>query len=229
MGRLFNMIITNDLLFYGIIVFLIIGLVILFMYLHHRKVIELLEEEIEYNKIEDEKINDSLNNLAEVSNLKQEKIELDEKINILTEKFNEIDGKSAIEKILNEDISTNHESEIYEENINSMKTYDDVVMHEKNKEEQIASRNERIDDLDYIEQPKFIKTTKQSEEQKLDETLKFIKPPKFVNEQKIEEQKFEEQEIEESENNTEPATVNEKKSELELVLEQMRNKKTKML
>lgn len=105
MGSIINAIISNDLLFYGIIVFLIVGVILLFMYLHHKKFIDLLEEEIEFTKVDDEKINESLQNLAEVSNV--EKIVKDEP------KFEEIDsqidGKSAIEKIMNENISEKEE------------------------------------------------------------------------------------------------------------------------
>lgn len=107
MGSIINTIISNDLLFYGIIVFLIVGVILLFMYLHHKKFIDLLEEEIEFTKVDDEKINESLQNLAEVSNV--EKIVKDEP------KFEEIDsqidGKSAIEKIMNENISEKEEIE----------------------------------------------------------------------------------------------------------------------
>lgn len=99
MGKVINMIISNDLLFYGIIIFLIVGFILLCMYLHHKKIIGLLEEEIEFTKVEDEKINDSLNTLAEVSNLDSKNEEIEKKIN-------EIDGKVAIEKILNEDLNT---------------------------------------------------------------------------------------------------------------------------
>ena len=105
MGSIINTIISNDLLFYGIIVFLIVGVILLFMYLHHKKFIDLLEEEIEFTKVDDEKINESLQNLAEVSNV--EKIVKDEP------KFEEIDsqidGKLAIEKIMNENISEKEE------------------------------------------------------------------------------------------------------------------------
>ena len=105
MGSIINTIISNDLLFYGIIVFLIVGVILLFMYLHHKKFIDLLEEEIEFTKVEDEKINESLQNLAEVSNV--EKIVKDEPK--LEEFDSQIDGKSAIEKIMNENISEKEE------------------------------------------------------------------------------------------------------------------------
>lgn len=95
MGKIFNMIISNDLLFYGIIVFLIMGIIILFIYLHHKKVISILENEIEFTKVEDEQINESLKNLAEVSNIESSNKEIDEKIS-------KLDGKLAIEKIMNE-------------------------------------------------------------------------------------------------------------------------------
>lgn len=111
MGSIINAIISNDLLFYGIIVFLIVGVILLFMYLHHKKFIDLLEEEIEFTKVDDEKINESLQNLAEVSNV--EKIVKDEP------KFEEIDsqidGKSAIEKIMNENISEKEKIEAVED------------------------------------------------------------------------------------------------------------------
>ena len=111
MGSIINTIISNDLLFYGIIVFLIVGVILLFMYLHHKKIIDLLEEEIEFTKVDDEKINESLQNLAEVSNV--EKIVKDEP------KFEEIDsqidGKSAIEKIMNENISEKEKIEAVED------------------------------------------------------------------------------------------------------------------
>lgn len=96
MGSIINTIITNDLLFYGIIAFLIVAVIILFIYLHHKNIISMLEEEIEFTKIEDEKIADSLSNLAEVS-------QVDSKIEIIEKQIDELDGKLAIEKILNED------------------------------------------------------------------------------------------------------------------------------
>lgn len=111
MGSIINAIISNDLLFYGIIVFLIVGVILLFMYLHHKKFIDLLEEEIEFTKVDDEKINESLQNLAEVSNVEK---------NVKDEpKFEEIDsqidGKSAIEKIMNENISEKEKIEAVED------------------------------------------------------------------------------------------------------------------
>ena len=96
MGEIFNMIISNDLLFYGIIVFLIIGVIVLFIYLHHRRVINLLEERIEFTKVEDEKINESLQNLAQASEINNDEYEINEKIS-------KIDGKLAIEKIMCEE------------------------------------------------------------------------------------------------------------------------------
>lgn len=111
MGSIINTIISNDLLFYGIIVFLIVGVILLFMYLHHKKFIDLLEEEIEFTKVDDEKINESLQNLAEVSNI--EKIVKDEPK--LEEIDSQIDGKSAIEKIMNENISEKEKIEAVED------------------------------------------------------------------------------------------------------------------
>lgn len=107
MGSIINTIISNDLLFYGIIVFLIVGVVLLFMYLHHKKFIDLLEEEIEFTKVDDEKINVNSQNLTEVSSV--EKIAKDEPK--LEEIDSQIDGKSAIEKIMNENISEKEEIE----------------------------------------------------------------------------------------------------------------------
>lgn len=111
MGSIINAIISNDLLFYGIIVFLIVGVILLFMYLHHKKFIDLLEEEIEFTKVDDEKINESLQNLAEVSNV--EKIVKDEPK--FEEIASQIDGKSAIEKIMNENISEKEKIEAVED------------------------------------------------------------------------------------------------------------------
>lgn len=111
MGSIINTIISNDLLFYGIIVFLIVGVILLFMYLHHKKFIDLLEEEIEFTKVDDEKINESLQNLSEVSNV--EKIVKDE--SKLEEIDSRIDGKSAIEKIMNENISEKEDVEKVED------------------------------------------------------------------------------------------------------------------
>lgn len=111
MGSIINTIISNDLLFYGIIVFLIVGVILLFMYLHHKKFIDLLEEEIEFTKVDDEKINESLQNLAEVSNV--EKIVKDEPK--LEEIDSQIDGKSAIEKIMNENINEKEKIEAVED------------------------------------------------------------------------------------------------------------------
>ena len=105
MGNIINMVISNDLLFYGIIVFLIVGVIVLFMYLHHKKIINLLEEEIEFTKVEDGKISDSLQTLAKVSNLEQTTDEIEEKLS-------KLDGKSAIAKILNEDEGLNVIEEI---------------------------------------------------------------------------------------------------------------------
>lgn len=103
MGNIINMIVSNDTLFYGIIVFLIVGVVVLFMYLHHKKLIDLLEDEVEFTKIEDENISDSnigdsLETLAKVSDLdnSNKKIEIEKEIS-------NIDGKLAIEKILSDE------------------------------------------------------------------------------------------------------------------------------
>lgn len=100
MGNIINMIVSNDTLFYGIIVFLIVGVAVLFMYLHHRKLIDLLEEEVEFTKVEDDNIKDNLDDTAKVSNVDIS----DKKIKIEKEVSN-IDGKLAIEKILNDDES----------------------------------------------------------------------------------------------------------------------------
>ncbi len=101
MGNFINMIVSNDSLFYGIIVFLIVGVILLFMYLHHKKFINLLEEEVEFNKVEDEDNNDNLEIMAKVeeASASLKRIENQE----IEEKISNIDGKSAIEKILNED------------------------------------------------------------------------------------------------------------------------------
>ncbi len=101
MGNIINMVVSNDSLFYGIIVFLIVGVILLFMYLHHKKFIKLLEEEVDFTKVDDEGSSDSSEILAKVeeANASLKKIE-EEKI---AEKISNIDGKVAIEKILNED------------------------------------------------------------------------------------------------------------------------------
>ncbi len=101
MGNIINMVVSNDSLFYGIIVFLIVGVILLFMYLHHKKFIKLLEEEVDFTKVDDEVSSDSSEILAKVeeANASLKKIE-EEKI---AEKISNIDGKVAIEKILNED------------------------------------------------------------------------------------------------------------------------------
>lgn len=106
MGNVINTIIGNDTLFYGIIVFLIVGVVLLFMYLHHKKLVDLLEDEVEFTKIEDDNISDSsisesLETLAKVSDLdnSNKKIEIEKEIS-------NIDGKLAIEKILSSDESS---------------------------------------------------------------------------------------------------------------------------
>lgn len=106
MGNVVNTIIGNDTLFYGIIVFLIVGVVLLFMYLHHKKLVDLLEDEVEFTKIEDDNISDSsisesLETLAKVSDLdnSNKKIEIEKEIS-------NIDGKLAIEKILSSDESS---------------------------------------------------------------------------------------------------------------------------
>lgn len=121
MGKFFNMIISNDLLFYGIIVFLIMGIIILFIYLHHKKVISILENEIEFTKVEDEQINESLKNLAEVSNIESSNNEIDEKIS-------KLDGKLAIEKIMNENLNEDVNEDVNEEKINESK----IEINEKN-------------------------------------------------------------------------------------------------
>lgn len=100
MGNIINMIVSNDTLFYGIIVFLIVGVAVLFMYLHHRKLIDLLEDEVEFTKVEDDGINDNLDDSAKVSNIDTS----DKRIKI-EEEVSNIDGKLAIEKILNDDES----------------------------------------------------------------------------------------------------------------------------
>lgn len=131
MGKIFNMIISNDLLFYGIIVFLIMCIIILFIYLHHKKVISILENEIEFTKVEDEQINASLKNLAEVSNIDSSNNEIDEKIS-------KLDGKLAIEKIMNENL--NDEDVKEEKNIESK-----TELNEKNIDEpKVEVKNENI-------------------------------------------------------------------------------------
>lgn len=105
MGNFINMIVSNDSLFYGIIVFLIVGVILLFMYLHHKKFINLLEEEVEFTKVEDENTSDDSEILAKVeeASASLKKIENQE----IEEKISNIDGKSAIEKILNEENVSN--------------------------------------------------------------------------------------------------------------------------
>ena len=134
MGSIINAIISNDLLFYGIIVFLIVGVILLFMYLHHKKIIDLLEEEIEFTKVDDEKINESLQNLAEVSNV--EKIVKDEPK--LEEIDSQIDGKSAIEKIMNENISEKEKIEAVEDT----KVENVVEQKSENKEKEPEQKSE---------------------------------------------------------------------------------------
>ena len=131
MGKIFNMIISNDLLFYGIIVFLIMGIIILFIYLHHKKVISILENEIEFTKVEDEQINESLKNLAEVSNIESSNNEIDEKIS-------KLDGKLAIEKIMNENLN---DEDVKEEKIIESK----IELNEKNIDKpNVEVKNENI-------------------------------------------------------------------------------------
>lgn len=127
MGNIINMVISNDLLFYGIIVFLIVGVIVLFMYLHHKKIINLLEEEIEFTKVEDEKISDSLQTLAKVSNLEQTTDEIEEKLS-------KLDGKSAIAKILNEDEGLNVIEEIKIDADNKKSVIDNVESVDATKE-----------------------------------------------------------------------------------------------
>lgn len=153
MGNVINMIISNDLLFYGIIIFLIVGVIVLFMYLHHKKVIDLLEEEIEFTKVEEEKISDSLQALAKVSNL-------DETKNAIDEKISKLDGKFAIEKILNEDenIVVNEEKEINDSNqaLNdiNVEVIDQNSKHKNLIEEKnndiIANKNEEKSELELM-------------------------------------------------------------------------------
>ena len=166
MGSIINAIISNDLLFYGIIVFLIVGVILLFMYLHHKKFIDLLEEEIEFTKVDDEKINESLQNLAEVSNV--EKIVKDEP------KFEEIDsqidGKSAIEKIMNENISEKEKIEAVEdtkvENVVEQKSenkkFENVNKVEEKETEQ-KSENKKFENVNKVEE----KETEQKSELEL--------------------------------------------------------------
>lgn len=127
MGNIINMVISNDLLFYGIIVFLIVGVIVLFMYLHHKKIINLLEEEIEFTKVEDGKISDSLQTLAKVSNLEQTTDEIEEKLS-------KLDGKSAIAKILNEDEGLNVIEEIKIDADNKKSVIDNVESVDATKE-----------------------------------------------------------------------------------------------
>lgn len=132
MGRIINAIISNDLLFYGMIIFLITGVILLFIYLHHKSVINLLEEEVDNPNLEEDRLSASLQNLATLSSIEAPKKISDNRINILDEeikfpkndnddapiendnnifsfkqeleeKISDLNGKLAIEKILNED------------------------------------------------------------------------------------------------------------------------------
>lgn len=97
MGEIINTIISNDLLFYGIIVFLIVGIILLFVYLHHKKFITVLENEVEFQKVEEPEQTENENN---VSVNETTKISLDKE---LQDKISELDGKMAMSKILNDD------------------------------------------------------------------------------------------------------------------------------
>ena len=130
MGNIINTIIGNDTLFYGIIVFLIVGVVLLFMYLHHKKLVDLLEEEVEFTKIEDDSLEDSLETLAKVSNLDEHNQKIEEQI------YN-IDGKLAIEKILNDDVSVPKKEK---ENAQSMQITKTNIMEDK--------QNDNIEKID---------------------------------------------------------------------------------
>lgn len=165
MGNAINMIISNDSLFYGIIVFLIVGVILLFMYLHHKKFINLLEEEVEFSKIDDEVNNDNLEILTKVDevntslkNIENEQIET---------KISNIDGKAAIEKILNED----------KENSNIIK--DNKV---DNSNLKFEIRPPKM--LEKDEQPKTIEKTTVSEESKSELELMLEKMQHDLEEQK---------------------------------------------
>lgn len=146
MGNIINMIVSNDTLFYGIIVFLIVGVVLLFMYLHHKKLIDLLEDEVEFTKIEDEDLNDSnisdsLETLAKVSDLdnSNKKMEIEKEIS-------NIDGKLAIEKILSDDESstTSMTKENIQQSQNVKSTTQEEIKESKNIIEEPKSELELV-------------------------------------------------------------------------------------
>lgn len=146
MGNIINMIVSNDTLFYGIIVFLIVGVVLLFMYLHHKKLIDLLEDEVEFTKIEDEDLNDSnisdsLETLAKVSDLdnSNKKMEIEKEIS-------NIDGKLAIEKILSDDESstTSRTKENIQQSQNVKSTTQEEIKESKNITEEPKSELELV-------------------------------------------------------------------------------------
>ncbi len=95
MGSLINTIIGNDTLFYGIIIFLVTGVIVLFMYIHGKKNDSSIMEEIEVNKIDD--------NTDATSN--EQKVSQDDVLEKIEEKVDKIDGREAINKIMNENLS----------------------------------------------------------------------------------------------------------------------------
>lgn len=130
-GNIINMIVSNDSLFYGIIVFLIVGVILLFMYLHHKKFIKLLEEEVDFTKVDDETSSDNSEILAKVeeANASLKKIEDEE----IAQKISNIDGKLAIEKILNEDKEISN-------NITQDKNTSNVISNDKTKKTETTDK-----------------------------------------------------------------------------------------
>ena len=166
MGNIINMIVSNDSLFYGIIVFLIVGVILLFMYLHHKKFIKLLEEEVDFTKVDEETSSDNSEILAKVeeANASLKKIEEEE----IAQKISNIDGKVAIEKILNEDkeISNNANGVIDKDKVKKTEAINKEVTKDEPKSELELMLEKMQQDLEEQKDKDAVAIFEQEQEEK---------------------------------------------------------------
>lgn len=166
MGNIINMIVSNDSLFYGIIVFLIVGVILLFMYLHHKKFIKLLEEEVDFTKVDEETSSDNSEILAKVeeANASLKKIEEEE----IAQKISNIDGKVAIEKILNEDkeVSNNANGVIDKDKVKKTEAINKEVTKDEPKSELELMLEKMQQDLEEQKDKDAVAIFEQEQEEK---------------------------------------------------------------
>lgn len=199
MGKTFNMIVSNDFSFFCLIFILIFLLILLILFLKHKKTINIIDKEIKYTKVDDDK------------NIEKEKVELKEKeikdenkekINIQKKEneFNSFnidnfvddeDARLAIAKIMNEDVE---EKKFFEENkinedLEKIKLNEDVEEKKLNEDfeksifQKYKSYNYEIDDknTEYDE----IEKNKVEDVSKLTNTLKKLEEKNFDEEKTL--------------------------------------------